>query len=125
MYLYGPIDFAKTRKLRFGVGDLPERRIRCTSSREEEVDAQMCPFGKAIEGRTHIVGECEVYKEERGVLEEEMRATDKCDMEEFGALDSSEKTISISGDRWWPQAAKQEGDDISKTFLCNIQKQHK
>ena len=75
-YLHGPMDFAKTLKLRFRVGDLdlPERRKRYTSSREEEeIDAQMCPCGKAIESRTHIVGECEIYKEERDVLEEEMR----------------------------------------------------
>ena len=57
-YLHGPMDFAKTLKLHFRVGDLdlPEIRKRSTSSREEEeVDAQMCPCGKAIESRTHIV----------------------------------------------------------------------
>ena len=43
-------------------------------------------------------------------------------MEKFGKLDS-EKTIAIVGDTWWPQTAKQEGDKISKTFLCNIWKQ--
>ena len=51
-YLHGPMDFAKTLKLRFRAGDLdlPERRKRCTSSGEEEdIDAQMCPCGKAIE----------------------------------------------------------------------------
>ena len=26
----------------------------------------------------------------------------------------------ILRDRWWPQTAKQEGDEISKQFLCNI-----
>ena len=46
----------------------------------------MCPCGKAIESRTHLVGECEMYKEERRVLEQEMRETDECDMEEFGTL---------------------------------------
>ena len=37
-YLHGPMDFAKTLKLRFRVGDLDlrERRKRYTSSREEE-----------------------------------------------------------------------------------------
>ena len=34
-----------------------------------------------ILSRTHIVGECAIYKEERGVLE--MRKLDECDMEEF------------------------------------------
>ena len=83
------MDFAKTLKLRFRAGDLdlPERRKRYTSSREEEeIDAQMCPCGKAIESRTHIVGECEMYKEERDVLEEETREIDECDMEEFHTL---------------------------------------
>ena len=69
--LHGPMEIAKTLKLRYGVGDLdlPERRKRCTSSREEEeVDGQMCPCGKAVESRTHTVGECELYKEERGCV---------------------------------------------------------
>ena len=79
-----------------------------------------------METRTHIVGECEIYKEERDVLEEEeMREIDDCDMEEFDTPDSSEKTIAILGDRWWPQAAQQEGDKTSKKFLCNIWKQRK
>ena len=98
------MNFAKTLKLRFRVGDLdlPEGRKRYTSSREEEeVDAQMCPCGTAIESRTYMVGECEVYKEEQDVLEEELRETDECDLEEFGALDSSEKTIATLKDRWW------------------------
>ena len=43
-----------------------------------------------------------MYKEERDVLEEEIREIDECDMEEFDTLDSSEKTIVILGDRWWP-----------------------
>ena len=69
--MHGPMDYAKTLKLRFRVGDLdlPERRKRYTSSRgEEEEDAQMCPCGKAVESRTHIVRECEIYKKERNVL---------------------------------------------------------
>ena len=44
-------------------------------------------------------------------------------MEEFDTLDSSDKTIPILGDRWWPQAAKQKGDKVSKKFLCKIWKQ--
>ena len=73
--------------IRVGDLDLPERRKRYTSSREEEEsDAQMCPCGKAIESRTHIVGECEIYKEERDVFEEETREIDECDKEEFGTL---------------------------------------
>ena len=54
------------------------------------------------------------------MLEEGMRGIDKCDMEEFGRLESSEKTIAITGDRWWPRVAKQEGDKTinSKKFPC-------
>ena len=37
-------------------------------------------------------------------------------MVEFGILDSSKKTFAVLGDRWWPQAAKQEDDNISKSF---------
>ena len=65
-----------------------------------------------------------MHKEKRDVLEEEVREIDERDMEEFGTLDSGEKTVAILGDKWWPQAAKQEeGVKTSKTFLCNIWKQ--
>ena len=40
----------------------------------------------------------------------EMRKIDECDMEKFGTLDGSEKTIAILGERWWLQTAKREGD---------------
>ena len=103
-------------KLRFRVGDLdlPQRSKRYTSSREEDMDAHMCPCG-TIESRTHIVGECEIYKEERDAVEE-MRKLDECDMDEFDRLEGSEKTMTILGDRWWPQTAKQDGNRISKQF---------
>ena len=55
-------------------------------------------------------------------VEEEMRKFDECDMEEFGRLGSSEKTIAILGGRWWPQTRKQDGGTISKQFLCDIWK---
>ena len=29
---------------------------------------------------------------------------------------------AILGDRWWPQTAKQDGDNICKRFLCNVWK---
>ena len=51
-----------------------------------------------------------------------MRKIDECGMGKFGTLDSSEKTIDIPGDRWWPQTAKQEGDKISN--LCKIRKKN-
>ena len=31
-------------------------------------------------------------------------------MKEFGTLDSREKMIATPRNRWWPQAANQEGD---------------
>ena len=98
--------------------DLPEKRQRYTSSREEDVATNVCPCG-AIESRTHIVGECEINKEERDTLEE-ARTLDVFDMEELCRLEGSDKTIAILGDRWWSQTAKQNGDGISKPFLCNI-----
>ena len=44
-------------------------------------------------------------------------------MEEFDTPGSSEKTTAILGGRWWPKAAKQEGDEISKIrSSCNLWK---
>ena len=74
----------------------------------------MCPCGTTIESRTHIVEKCQIYKEKRDVLEEEMRKLSERDTEEFGRLESSEKTIAILGDRRRPQTAKQDGDRTSK-----------
>ena len=83
------MDYAKTLKLRFRVGDLylPERGkgYEYTSSRDEEQeDAQRCPCGKAKESRSDIVEECETYKEECDVLE--MRKVAECDIEKFSTL---------------------------------------
>ena len=58
--------------------------------------------------------EREICKEEQDVVEEEMRRIDEYGMENPGTPGSSEKTIAILGDRWWPQTAKQQGDKISK-----------
>ena len=84
-YFHGSMDYVKTLKLQFRVGDLdlPGRRKRYTSRRgeEEEEDSHMCPCGNAKESRTHMVGECDICKEERNVLE--MKKTDECDMETF------------------------------------------
>ena len=76
-----------------------ERGTRYTSSRgEEEEVAQMCPYRKAVDGRTHIVGEREIYKEKRDVLEE-TRKIDKCGIEKFDTVHSNEKTVAMVGDR--------------------------
>ena len=113
-----PNGLRETLKLRFQVRDLdlPKRRKRCTGSREEEEDAQMCLCGKTMESRTHAVGECGMYKEERYVLEE-TRKIDERGMDKLGTLYSSEKTINTLGDSWWAQTAKQEWDKISNLFM--------
>ena len=83
-YLRGPMDYAKKLKPRFRAADLdvPEIRKRYTSSREEEdVVTHMCQCGTTESSRTHIVGEREIEKEERDVVEEEMGKLDVCDKE--------------------------------------------
>ena len=78
----------------------------------------MCPCGTIIESRTDIVGECEIYKQKRDALE--MRKIDEREMDESGRLESSEETIAIlDGGR---RLAKQDGDKISKQFICSIWK---
>ena len=77
----------------------------------------MRPFGKAVESRTHIVGECEIYKEERDVLEE-VRKIDKCtyhgEVWHTIKIYSSEKTIAVILDGWWPETAKQGGNKMEQ-----------
>ena len=55
--LHGPTDYAKKLNLGLRVEDLDltERKMRYTSSREEDVDARICPCGTTIETRTHIL----------------------------------------------------------------------
>ena len=54
-FLHGPMDYAKKPKLRFvGDLDLPARRKRFTSSREEDLATNMCPCGTTVERKTHI-----------------------------------------------------------------------
>ena len=79
-HLHGPMDYAKKMKLRFRVGDLdlPERRKRysyTSSGEEEDVAINICPCGTTTES-THVVEECEICKEERDALEEEMMTFD-------------------------------------------------
>ena len=45
-----------------------------------------------------------------------MRDIDGCRMDEVGTVGSSEKAIALLGDRWWPQAAEQEGISLAKSF---------
>ena len=57
----------------------------------------MCPCGKAVRSRTHIVREREIYQEERDMLR--YKEIDECGMEKFDTLDGSEKSIVILGDK--------------------------
>ena len=66
------------------------------------------------------MAECEIYKEERDVLEGEMRNVNEGSLKPFDALDSREKTIAMLGDRWWPQTAKQNENKIRRRFLCGM-----
>ena len=120
-YLHDPMDYAKKLKLRFRVAglDLPERRKRYTVVGRRRTWLQIrARRSTTIDRKTHIVGEGEIYQEERDALEEEMRKLGVCDIEEFGRLASIEKTIDIPGGRWWPQTAKKDGDGMSKQFPC-------
>ena len=56
------------------------------------------------------------------MLKEQMNKLNECAMGKLGTLDSSERTIAILGDRWWPQTAKLVGSKMSKKFPCNIWK---
>ena len=66
-------------------------------------------------GRTFVSRPPEKRKEKKMTL-------GVCNMEEFGGLESSEKTVAILGDKWWPQTAKHDDDRISKHFLCSMWK---
>ena len=83
-YSHCPTDIVKKKKFkrRFRVGclDLPERRKRRIGSREkEEVNAQVCPCGKALKSRTHTVEENEINKAKQDVFEEDIREIDERD----------------------------------------------
>ena len=93
------------------------RQTLAYPSRREEEDAHMCPCGKVKESRTKNVGECDVYKEERGVLE--MRKIDERDMEKLNSLLINVVQggkNAILGDRWWPLHANQGGNKTLETF---------
>ena len=79
-YLHSPMDYAKTLKLALRVRDLdlPQRKKRYTTvvvGRRAKKMHILRSCGKTKESRTHIVGECEMYDEERDVLDEENRRT--------------------------------------------------
>ena len=68
------------------------------------------------------MGKCQIFNEERNALSKGMRTLKVFHMEAFGKLESSEKTIAIIGNRWWPQTAKQDRDRTFKHFRCRIRK---
>ena len=106
-----------------GSGPAKEKKEYTSRREEEEEDAQLCPYGKAKESRTHIVGEVERSNEERDVLEEEMRNIDGCDMEKFSIPGTIHWRYNDRYPRrycrWWLQKAKQDGNKISKN-VCNM-----
>ena len=113
------MDYAKKLKRRFRARDLDlqERRDIPVVGKEEGVArTNVCPCGTTTEKSwIRIPGECDIYKEERDALEDKIKILNEYDMvEEFRRLESSEKTIAILGDRWWPQTSKQDGHRISK-----------
>ena len=85
-YLHGPMDYAKTLKLLFRVGDvdLPKRGIPVVRRGK---NTQIRVHVAKQQGRTYIARECAMYKEERDVFEE-MRQRDECDLEKFSQLDN-------------------------------------
>lgn len=61
-------------------------------------------------------------KDNRDVLEGEMREVNEGGVELFDASDSSEKAMTTLRDIWWPQRSKQDGDRICKRVLGNVSK---
>ena len=76
------MDYPKTLKLRFRIGDLglPERRryvyVPPVVGRRRKM--HRCALVAKQQSRTHIMGECEMYKEELDVLEEDMEKIHVC-----------------------------------------------
>ena len=84
-HLHGSMDYAKTLKLQFRAGDLdlPERRgMPPVVGRRKEIHIYALV---AKESGAHMVGECEMHKEGRDVIE--MRKLDEHDTEYIGTLD--------------------------------------
>ena len=78
----------------------------------------MCPSGTTTESRTHMVGECKIYKVSWDALEEGMRKLDVCEIEGFRRLEiSNDKTIAILEDRLWLQKAKMDGDRMRNSVF--------
>lgn len=49
-----------------------------------------------------------------------MRKVDRCHMDKFGTLDSSEETNAVLG-RWWPQEAEEEEETTKKNIFFYMQ----
>lgn len=66
------MDYEKKCKARFRVGDrtYQSEEIRLPVVGWRRIDAHNCPCGEAIEGMTHTVGGCDLYKEEGGGIKE-------------------------------------------------------
>ena len=60
---------------------------------------RIAPLGEALESRTHVVAECEPFKEKWDVLEGEMRDLNEGGVKSFDASERREKMIATLGDR--------------------------
>ncbi|CAB1099601.1 unnamed protein product [Ectocarpus sp. CCAP 1310/34] len=74
-------------------------------------------WGKATPGKKGIRWDKVVERVWKEIGDEEGKG---CDMDKFGKLDNSEKTIAVIGDRWWAQEAVGGGDKMCKKFLCSL-----
>ena len=100
---------------------MPRKRKRYASSRVWRKKAHRGAL-VATQARVEPVWWENVNFTKEWNMSQEIRKMDGCEMEMFGTLDISEKTIAILGGRWWPQTAKQEGEKMSKPFLFIIWK---
>lgn len=88
---------------------------------EEEIEAQTCPCGKAVESQTHLVTNVD-YIRRNGTLEGEIWEVNSCVMKLFGTLDGREKMNDGTRDIWMPHMAKQGGNKTCNGFLRSVWK---
>ncbi|CAB1100190.1 unnamed protein product [Ectocarpus sp. CCAP 1310/34] len=93
-----------------GFGGFKKKVKEMLESREEAT------LWKKVRSEDHL----EIY----GKLKEGI-GMKRCDMDKFGKLDNSEKTIAVIGDRWWAQEAVEDGDNMCKEFLRRLWQKRK
>lgn len=95
------MDYANLKK-RCRVGDLnlPERRRYTNGRVQKEVGAQNCLPSKAMEDRTYVVADCDLYKEEQDLLTRDMWEAKEGGMKSFRAVDECTKMMALPRKRW-------------------------